>query len=549
MHPFLIEPITVGKGALGAVKRWPVEKKLPTYSALSGLAPWSVCIVPHLDEINAMRMIAHRIHHAKIQGKFQVPLKPNHNSVARFKAAMMRFSMAFVERYGYAEPISRERVLEHCPPDKKALYKQALLSLEHEAPLGPKDMIDLCHGKIEKRMEFGAPGLAKLVQVPDSMAARPVRAKSTRFNIEWGKFVYAIEKKDYELIDHMFAERQRKWYKPVHKVVMKGLNAKQRGEQLSIFRQQVGVVYLDPDAEKWDFSLCIEDLKVEHMHYLSVFAPAWHREIKSLTKAMEKRDIKVRFAGGIVRFRTVGQRSSGVTNTSLGNIDDMCVSMHDFFESLPYWCDLIDDGDDTIVSVDANYLTQFRKDLIRHFRGLGISLKINVATPQLEKVTFCQCRLLDLTDGPRVVRVFPQALGKDTVVLHQYGEKPFFKHLLAVGECGLAGASGVPVYQAFYQMYIRWANKAGIKRSDWAKYLDDYSALRYLSKGMAPVASPVTEQNRLAFDLAFGFSVQQQLCLEARYESLEFDFNNTYHESAVLNTADRVDPLLSGWVP
>lgn len=546
----MIEPLEDVVGAVDAVKSWPREVRLPLYSALSGLSPWSVCVVPHMDQLNAERMIAHRIQHAKILGVFQIPLVPDRAAVRQFELVGQRFVDAFVDRYGFVEPLARERVLDHAPVDKLAIYRQALHSLEHEKPFSDNDLKDEAHGKIEKRMEYGMPALGGLVGVPDSMAARPVRAKPTRFNIEWARYVYAIERKVYELIDAMFYQRQRLWGRPRHKTVMKGLNANARGVEIQLMSLQHFVVFLGPDAEKWDFSVSTLLLKVEHGIYRNLFPQDARKRglLLRLLKAMETRKVVVRFVNGVMVLMGVGQRSSGVTNTSLGNIMLMCLMMYDYFQTLPYWADLIDDGDDTIVAVDAANQVGFLAGLQAYFRALGISIKVGAAVPLMQRLTFCQCRLLNLTAGPRMIRIFPEAIAKDTVVLHNYGRKQFFRHLLAVGYCGLAINSGVPVFQEFYLMLIKWARRAGVHNTS-LRFLDEFAALRHLSLGMQSRVSDVTEQNRLEFATAFGFGIQHQLDLEARYSRLNFVYEQPFVSGDVLSGAERVDPLLSTWRP
>jgi hypothetical protein len=83
-------------------------------------------------------------------------------------------------------------------------------------------------------------------------------------------------------------------------------------------------------------------------------------------------------------------------------------------------------------------------------------MKIESPVSVLENVEFCQAHPVRLERGVVMQRSISSTLSKDLMILHPnitpINARAYWG---AIGPCGLALSSGVPVYQSFYKMMIR----------------------------------------------------------------------------------------------
>ena len=115
-------------------------------------------------------------------------------------------------------------------------------------------------------------------------------------------------------------------------------------------------------------------------------------------------------------------------------------------------------------------------------------------TSGLTPVEFCQMRPIPTALGYTMVRNIPTAIMKDSMSTNRLEGNAGKCWFYAVGECGLALSSGVPIMNSFYRMYKRNGKPSKILDSNsmdgaGATYL--YSAVKTI---LAPRAPCLDEQ-------------------------------------------------------
>ena len=182
----------------------------------------------------------------------------------------------------------------------------------------------------------------------------------------------------------------------------------------------------------------------------------------------------------------------------------------------------INNGDDCGAFIERRHVQTVVDAVPGFFRDYGFRIVCEAPVDRLELVSFCGMRPLSCFDGVRMVREFKTALEKDSLsVTHLPDEVTARKWIYPVGECGLALTSGVPVFQAFYQAYIRQGIKSNMSS---AVYMES-GAMR-LAVGLHPKAQPVSSDARLSFWSAFGVTPEEQEHLEEYYTGWSFTGGN-----------------------
>lgn len=540
------------------IKRWRQgSHPPPRYYSLTSLSPRGVVVVPHFDEVGAWRTVQMRVLYARARGTWLLrgTVASSITVAARrlVEGGGKRLSSIFVELFGRLAPYSLTKVLKHVPKDKRALYLADYLDMRDRRPFDDRDMRSTVEGKVETRLEHEI--ITSIwdevlhfalndtwPEPPATMCCRPIKSKNRRFNLQWARFIYPIEKKMYAAINHMWNQYRARWGRPAHDTVMKGKNGNERGSVFKQVFESGKYVSIEVDAEKWDYFVHEYLLKIEHSLYRSVLnlLKADRKMFKRLAAAMERYGVRVKFKGGEMYFREIGGRGSGVVNTSLGNVTLMSLMMLIIVETLPFYVDYINDGDDGINALEAPHAAEFARVCTRMFAAWGIFVKVQKPTSLFEKLNFCQCQPVMVDGECRLIRAFPEVLCKDTIIRHDLKLPKLLAHLKAVGMGGLALNSGVPVLQEFYKMLIRWAGDATPAK------LDRESGLARMSKGMEARETVVADSTRHSFELAFDCNRWMQSHLEEKYRTLELDPSVT-DIGSVLSTVLREDVVLQGY--
>ncbi len=129
-----------------------------------------------------------------------------------------------------------------------------------------------------------------------------------------------------------------------------------------------------------------------------------------------------------------------------------------------------------------------------------------------------------------MVRNIGTALSKDALcTLPLDTEQVARKWLGAVGECGLALTSGIPIMQSFYSAFVR----NGLDPGKLVACPQMQSGLRMMRGNIESRSRAVTAQSRLEVFIAWGITPEEQIAIEAYYDCWEFEYGRSDIESPV----------------
>lgn len=331
-------------------------------------------------------------------------------------------------------------------------------------------------------------------------APRVIQPRSPRYNLEVGRYLKLFEKE-------MFAGFKRVFG---YNVVSKGMNASATGQLLhshwSKFRKPVAVGL---DAKRFDQHVSVAALEFEHSIYNAVFNS---KELRRLLKwQIDNRGI-ARSSGMRVDYKIQGCRMSGDINTGLGNCILMSCMVIGFCESVGLDYRLVNNGDDCVLFLEQDHLDKL-KGLDAWFLDFGFTLTREAPVYVLEKVEFCQAQPVLTGNGWRMVRNPLTAMSKDCVSLVGWGNEGELRAwCTAIGGCGAALTSGVPVWSAWYNRLLRLG---GGKSVSGVEGVIRDSGLGYMAKGVLPCA--VDSASRVSFYKAFGILPDLQVAMEDSY--------------------------------
>lgn len=377
---------------------------------------------------------------------------------------------------------------------KRRTYERAAVSLERR-PLCLEDARLTSFVKFEKQ--------------DISKAPRIINPRSPRYNLELARFLKHAEHHYFRSVNRVFGGR-------TPATVIKGLNADQSGSVLRAkwehFRRPCAIGL---DATKFDMHVSITALRYEHGFYTRLHNN--HPVLGKLLKWQEVNEGAAYLVDGRVRFATQGTRCSGDINTSLGNCLLMCALVHAYAVERGCDIELANNGDDCVAFLESADERRFREGLGEWFRKRGFAIVAEPTVHEFEQVEFCQTRPVCIGGRWRMVRTVQTILRKDPMCLVPVPSDATLKKWLgAVGECGGALCSGVPVLEAFYEMYRRWGTPAS--RGFIEEVYRNRSQLQ-LSRGVEQAV--IDDRARVSFYYAFGITPDRQVQMEAAFRSAE----------------------------
>lgn len=345
---------------------------------------------------------------------------------------------------------------------------------------------------------------------------RNISPRSPRYNLELGRYIKPLEHCLYGDINNYFGE----------KVVFKGMNVFQMGSELrkkwSRFKNPLAVMI---DASRFDQSITRSLLRWEHSVYRRYFpGDVWFQTL--LSRQLDNK-MTAYNSDGSAKVKGVNIRCSGDMNTACGNVLIMVSLIFAYLnwkEMSKENFSIFDNGDDAGIIIEAHNRSMLN-DMSDFFLLFGIRIKIECETRVFEKIEFCQMQ--PVFDGKywRMVRQFPNCLYKDVVSVKDLpNAEQFDRWVSAVGECGLALTSGLPVVQNYYRKFVK--GKATV--NDMAQS-DGF--FHMASKVRPGVFTTPTDAARASFAVAFDIPPEVQRLLEHQYDNLEppsfyGDFNN-----------------------
>lgn len=186
-----------------------------------------------------------------------------------------------------------------------------------------------------------------------------------------------------------------------------------------------------------------------------------------------------------IRYTARGTRMSGDTDTGLGNT---CINVDVLYAFLKYnrvsKYEMMVDGDDSIIIVEKQELDY------TIFNPLGFLTKVEI-TEDINKVTFCQTRLINLQE-PIMIRSPLRILANTSVSRKNYHRSQYAAWLAANGDCELACNKGVPFTQSYAEHLRSLTDK---------RIYDEDIQYKMMTE---PVSAPITVQARYEMLKAWG---------------------------------------------
>jgi len=491
----LAHPELVISRTQGAQSR---HRRLHVVQGISGESRTLKINDPDIDTLACA--LLERVYYHERDGHFEAPVAPEEDHVF---STLRRFRGKLLRRLGSATPVSPEDFSQMYTGRKRKIYERAA---EEYMTIGVR------------RSDAVSDAFVKCEKVPHNKAPRCIQPRKVVYNVGVGRYLKPIEHEVYQAIQSVFGSPSP--------IVVKGFNAAQTAE---ILHQKVErftrPVMIGLDASRFDQHVSAAMLRWEHSIYNAMFRS---EELRRLLKWQIKNRGRGFCDDGMLKYKCEGRRFSGDMNTALGNCLIMCAMIYAYAEEKGLKIDLANNGDDCVVFMEAEDEQHFATGLDGWFEALGFVMTVEPTVTEYEKIEFCQAHPIRTGNGVVMCRNFDKAREKDTMILNDVSsEAAYRKWLKAVGECGLAIASGVPVFQEMYSCYDRFGVKGKVHES-----VQFQSGFLFMGKGLHPRVTPVTEEARYSFFLAFGVSPDEQRELEDYYAGL--DLSGFEVEDAVL---------------
>lgn len=209
----------------------------------------------------------------------------------------------------------------------------------------------------------------------------------------------------------------------------------------------------------------------------------------------------VGFSKGGLRYGCTARRKSGVINTGLGNsILNYCILSYVFRRvfSLHYI-----DGDDALVVIDRTDLAFVD---FADFALCGMVTEV-IVRQGLDDMRFCQCGILNLPDGPCMVREPLRALSR---AAWSCSMSPPAGYTSMIGLCEARVNNGVPMLDAFFRTQIGFGDQVKI---NW-DFVGYNAARDWACRPAEPL--PISDALRVQFDSVFGIDPIRQADFESR---------------------------------
>jgi hypothetical protein len=436
-----------------------------------------------------------RMYRCLVDGRYELPPAVSKTHV---NDTLSPFRRMLLNNVGHPTRVSLDEVVEMYKGRKKTIYSQAL---EEHTSLG-----------LRREHSFSI-AFVKCEKVNSTKAPRCIQPRKPVYNLVLGSYLKHIEHRMYKGIAKIFGDGP---------TVMKGYDAQQvariiRGKWNS-FNEPVAIGL---DATKFDMHVSPEMLGWEHSIYLSMY-----KQDPLLAKLLswQMHNIGMGFCeDGTLSYSVTGKRFSGDMNTALGNCIIMCAMVYSYLAEKGLSGKLVNNGDDCVVFIERCDLVKFTTGLDEWFLKLGFRMTVEKPVFNLAEVEFCQAHPIRVgNDDIVMVRNIPTVLEKDSMsILPLDNAMVARKWLYAVGECGLALCSGVPVLQEFYRMYMRHGI---ISNMSDAVYMQ--TGMRMLRGKMESKVSEVLDKTRLDVFIAWGISPDEQNALEQKLHAHIIDLLN-----------------------
>lgn len=341
---------------------------------------------------------------------------------------------------------------------------------------------------------------------------RMIQARNPRYNICLGNYLKPIEHKLYNIK----GTRQLTKLLPRSRLIAKGLNHTQRAALLKT-KLKEGWTCISLDASRFDAHVSRELLQVEHAVYQGCYPGD-----STLQRLCSWQLVNHGWTSNGIRYKCPGGRMSGDMNTALGNCLLIVIMLATIMRRLsckPRDWDMLCDGDDTLLFLPPHRVALLNQ-VLDLFNKFGMEMKLDNITKDYHQILFCQCKPIITSTGYRMVQ------NPDKITSISVCSSKHFLHpqtidgfLTVLGKCYLSIYHGVPILQAMAECYIRNGRGKLPRTIEMSGIL--YRAKREVeSATFHDGTSPITEEARLSFEEAWGYSPTEQRTIENFYATL-----------------------------
>jgi hypothetical protein len=445
--------------------------------------------VHNANVVNVERALQERYFNCEVSpGVFQPPLP---TSTLEWEE-LHPFRKEFLRHVSSVQVYSRQEVVDMYTGGKRRVYEAALRELQRIGDVKP------FHSRLNTFTKFEKANIAK--------APRVIQPRTPMYNLELARYLKKFEKIAFKSIAKVFGEGP---------TVIKGMNAVASAAALKRkwdhFDDPVGIGL---DAKKFDMHVTPAALEYEHSFYNKCFHS---RKLAALLRHQLENDGRAYCPDGDVSFHVVGTRSSGDINTSLGNCIIMCALIWTWSKRACVDVQLANNGDDCVVFMERADKERFVQGLENWFETKGFRMTVEKPVAYFEQIEFCQSRPVFNGVDYVMTRNLSTTLQKDAMCLVPVQTTTVLqKWFTAVGQGGLALNSGVPVFQSFYNAYLRAGG--GKCSQKFTEHIRRGTNVALRVHGLDATKRRIVPESRLSFYIAFGITPDRQVCLEKYYD-------------------------------
>lgn len=460
-------------------------------SALSGLIGRPFVAFKHTVDV-AKTVIMERVFYHIIDG---VPVQPYRPSLEGVLDSLGQTLLLFRSSCPFIAAWTYEDFINSVHGRKRTLYSRAVARLEQ----------GWTWGDVSRWTKFRA--FIKHEKLPvvegKRLVPRLIQPRSPEYNVLVGRYIKAAEKPIFHVLQEISNSSEP--------VVGKGMDVVELARVVKAkWDKYVDPICIGFDQSRFDQHISEAMLKYEHMFYTSVFHS---RELVRLLSYQLESIGTVACNDGHCKYHQIGGRGSGDMNTGLGNTIIQFSILHSYCCSrmIEHEVSYMVNGDDSLIITERRNLPAF-EGLPAFCESLGFVIKVEPAVDVFERISFCQMQ--PVFNGEQYVfcRAFPTAVNKDVVTTFGVTEANFRGYYAAVGECGLALSSGLPIFQAFYMLLTSFGKPLDLST--------ELGGMYHWRGRLAARVVPVSEKARYSFYLAFGVLPEHQEAIEASYQQL-----------------------------
>jgi hypothetical protein len=409
------------------------------------------------------------------------------------------------KKLGLVTPWTERQVCDSFKDNRKPRYEQAAESLKHRA-------FTDCDAKVKafiKSEKFNP----RDKKNPDP---RMIQCRGLRYNVVLAKYTRPMEKRIYKSTS-----------KRGLREIAKGLNQRERA---ALVQQKCDVfddfVCFSLDCSRWDQHISAPVLRNEHALLLAMCNDPELQHVLAL-------QLKNRCSSRDANWLSWARRMSGDMTTAILNCASMLMMIKAAMRSMGVPFEILDDGDDCLLFVPGALADVVRAALPDLFLGFGQELKLENEAKRIEDIVFCQAKVVDTIDGPKMIRPWNKVMAHGTAGVKYWNVPKLVRPMCnAVGSCELSLNAGVPVLQSYSVAVKRMGRGERLKRLDF----ENTGLLIRSSCELGPGGTfeervygakerPVTAKARESFETVWGVSIAEQHAMERILDN--WDLNST----------------------